>query len=440
MNRVVSKPSRVALFAAAMALPLSAHAVPMIGVHTIGNSLVSGSTADNREYVRDFYGYGSLPGNSSDPGDAAYNPSTFSSWRAPFQFHLADAGFEVDMLGTVSSVSDLPDTIIDTNTLLPDTFTTSDNRTYTYDPDNDAHGGWRIGGTYDLANANNAGSTLSNANGGATTGNGTFVYTPGQLPFGTFDSGPIDIVPGVDNPDDGVDVLDTGGNGLTADGANVFSRGIKDHLPEMQPSLTAADVVVLQIGVNDLKNREDVEGSGATVTDKIENGNAQQRLYDLILDIKTRVSSSTEIYVANIATINDDFKWDTTADAQEAIEAFNESFRDTYFGNDYQDVAGYTDALATASGTADPGGLLDNVFLVNVHYQIDELIGLNGGGTPDYSQAIAPDQLHWSDPAFDHVGEFLADVIAETTAVPEPSSALLLAGAGALLFRRRRSA
>ncbi len=437
MNRVVSEPSRAALFAAAMALPISAHAVPMIGVHTIGDSLVSGSNADNREYVRDFYGYGTLPGNASDPGDAAYNPVPFASWRAPFQFHLADAGFEVDMLGTVSSVSDLPDTVIDPNTLLPATFTTSDNRTYTYDPDNDAHGGWRIGGTYVLDN-NNGGSTLFDANGGATTGNGTFVYTPGQLPFGTFDSGPIDIVPGVDSPVDGVDVIDTGGNGLTPDSANVFGRGIKDHLPEMQPSLTAADVVVLQVGVNDLKNREDVEGSGSSVTEKIENGNAQQRLYDLILDIKSRVSSNTEIYVANIATVNDDFRWDTTADAQEAIEAFNESFRDTYFGNDYQDVAGYTDALATASGTADPGGLLDNVFLVNVHYQIDELIGLNGGGTPDYSQAIADDQLHWTDPAFDHVGEFLADVIAETTAVPEPGSALLLAGAGVLLFRRRR--
>lgn len=446
INRIFNVPSQTALLAAAMAMPAFSSSVPLIKVHTIGNSLVHGSESQAREYVRDYYGYGTLPGDNSDPGDVAnYNPVAFSGWRSALQFNLADHGFEVDMLGTTSSVSDLPDTILD-GSLNPASFTTSDSRTYAYDPDHDGHGGWRIGGSYDLANINGR-TVLRDANGGATSGFGSFVYTPGQLPISNFDAGPIDVA------GFGTDVLDTGGNGLTADGANVFNRGIRDHLPEMTPSLTSANVVVLQIGINDLKNREDVEGTGSSVTERVQNGNAQMRLYNLILDIKSQVSSDTEIYVSNIATVNAAFDWDTTEDAQEAVEAFNNSFRDTYFGADFQDLAGYTDAIAEASLIADPLGLLDNVFLVNAHRQIDELIGLTPPAlldpessaasviSPDYSQALSSDQLHWSENGYTHVGDFFADVIAQNTAVPEPTSAgLILAGAGLLIARRRRSA
>lgn len=451
MKARIIKPSQAALLVAAMSMPAMAATVPSISVHAIGDSLPLGSTAPNREYVRDFYGYGSLPGDSSNPGDAAYDPEPFVGWRANLQFHLSDQGFAVDMVGTVSSASDLPDTRLD-GTLNPAQFTTADSRTYTYDPDHDAHGGWRIGGDYDLANINGR-QNLRNANGGATSGNGTFVYTPGQIPFSTYDASPINIVPGVKSARDGVDVIDTGGNGLVADGANTFDRGIADHLPEMSASLSAANVVMLQVGVNDIKNREDVEGSGSSVTERVQNGNAQARLYNLILDIKSQVAPGTEIYVANVATVNASFDWNTTSDVQEAIEAFNDSFLDTYFGTAFQDIAGYTNAIASASALADPGGLLDNVFLVNTHGQIDEIIGLGGSSltlgsfgsssstTPDYSNALSPDNLHWNEQTYDDIGEFYGKVIAANTAVPEPTSAGLLAPAlAALLVRRRRSA
>lgn len=446
MNPVVKFSGKSLFIAAFAAAPLSAFGAPLITVHTVGDSLVLGSTPENREYTRDYYGYDvdsvngiSAGGDVSDPNDPRYHPAPFVGWRGEFNRQLAENGFQVDMVGNVSAVTNLPDTKLD-GSLNPAQFTTTDGRTYTYDSDNDAHGGWRIGGTYNLANVNGR-TNLRDANGGATSGNGSWVHTAGQIPFSTFDSGPIDIVSGGGPTGrDGADVIDTDGLGLSSDSANVFDRGIADHVNEIFRPGNEADVIFLQIGINDVKNREDVENSAySSAYDRVYNGNGQARLHDLILAIRAEVGDDVEIYLSNIPTVNRGFDYGSDAqgrlDAQAAIEGFNDGFFDTYGFGDWDDIAGYTDAIATSSNVD-----LANVFLVNTHGQIDELIGV-GTGSEDYANALSEDELHWTEPALDQMGVFYADLIAANTAVPEPTTAgLFVVGAGLFLSRRRRPA
>lgn len=391
-----------------------------LSVSTLGDSLTLGHANDAAEYTRDFYGIGTLPGDSSNPGDAAYNPAAFFGWRANLQVGLSEQGFDVDMVGTLSHAADLPDTKLDG--INAATFTTTGGQIITYDPDHNGHSGWHSGGTYDRSKVNDPGSGLYNGN---NPGFGSWTYTPGQVTNNTYRATAVEAV----------DLIDTGSNGLTLDGASVFNRGLRDHLPEFSTPLGAADVVVIQIGINDLKNREDVEGSGVTVTERVENGNLQQRLVDLVNDVKTYVSPDTVIYLSNLATVNDDFSWASTADMQEAVEAFNQSLLDEYFGGAFIDAAGYTDAYAVG----DSADGLDGVYLLNTHERIDELLDLSisVGGSLDYSVALNADGLHWTNEANDYVGEYFAGVIGAT--VPTPATAPLLAiGLGLIASRRRR--
>ncbi|MGB0767695.1 MAG: hypothetical protein ACPGYV_08280 [Phycisphaeraceae bacterium] len=399
-----------------------------LNIATFGDSLTLGHEDEAVEYTRDFYGYGTQPGDSSDPGDAAYDgPKTFSSWRASLQLGLHNAGFEVDMVGTLGMSADLPDTVVDSSGN-PVSFI-ADGRTFTYDGDHNGHPGWHSGGLYDLSNINAASgspsSGLTNANGGATTGFGTFTYTPGQVPNSTYNNN--DVTAG--------DLIDTGSNGKVLDGFNTFNRGLKDHMPEFDPVLASANVVFLQVGINDIKDREDVEGSGSTVTERVSNGNLQQRIYDLILDMRSRTDPTTAIYVSNLAINNDDDKWASVAEMEEAIDAFNDSFLAEYFSGGFIDAAGYDDAYAV--GDIEDG--LANVYLLNTHERIDEVIGLSGNlyGSVDYLRALDSDGLHWTQTSNDYVGNYFADIASLT--VPSPASApLLLAGLGLIASRRRR--
>lgn len=398
----------------------AAPAVPL-NVSTLGNSLTLGHNVDAVEYTRDFYGSGSLPGDSSNPGDGAYNPSSFSSWRASLQFELSEAGYDVDMLGTVNTAADLPDTLLDG--LVPAQFMTTDGRTVTYDADHDGHSGWHTGGVYDQSRVLGTGSGLYN---GMSAGSASWTYTAGQVANNTYRGAPV--VAG--------DLVDTGANGLTLDGDNVFNRGLKDHLPEMDANLAQSDAIFIQIGINDLKNREDVEDTSlVSVTDRVANGNLQQRLYDIIVDVRSR-SAGAAIYVSNFATVDDDFDWASTAEMQEAIDAFNQSFLDEYFSAGYQNLPGYDDAYAEG----DLADGLGNVFLLNTHKRVDEIIGLDGTiyGGVDYTRALEADGLHWTEESNEYVGEYFASVTAAT--VPTPATApLVLAGLGMVMARRRRA-
>ncbi len=301
-------------------------------------------------------------------------PSAPYGYRVPMFNELTSQGFDIEMVGsqfqTDSNGTGAGGTVYQDGT--------SDLNKY-----HEGHSSWRIGGTYDLTNVAGTSQlhTASNVvdHGGDMV---SFKYTEGTIPENF----------GPNQPD----------------GGQATARGIFEHLPTMlnasgpghDPS--DVDMVILWIGINDVKNGEDA-------------ASAPTRLLNLVDLAVSLLPSDSNLILMNLAAVGDDYSLSGpyNGDAvglNAAIDAFNSSLLSGFNAKNYA-----------------------NVELFDTNALLDQYLALNPGTDPYYV-----DELHFADGTYEFIGQTLADQI--TQAIPEPSVlAMLVISAGLMGSRSRKN-
>jgi len=356
------------------------HAAPF-NIMTMGDSRTHGvnTVEPNLFNVTDHNVTGLNSDGTDDPTD---DDDDLGGYRVPLWQRLKDNGFDPKMVGSQTQ-SHNQGGVPDNNSVFVPDGSNSDNWAH------EGHSSWRIGGTY----------TDGSVSGGSFPDNGD--ATNGGVPSNWV----------------GAD---------TADGNGSAGRGLIEHIDEIfdpnisvDPSTSdrpgtdpaSVDLVVLWIGINDIKNDEDPD-------------TAPSRLIQLIDELNTFVSH------AEILVLNQSYVSDTSA-----AESMGGSTLTSYPLGDVATVNSAIDTFNSDFATLFDQQNYSNASLVDINNAIEAYRAQVGDDT-----LVFGDGLHYTDPAYQFVGEYLADEIA-LTVIPEPGVlALALLGGGLTLTRRDRRA